>query len=37
MSFKKEIREIQDYLKEGINFKDITTLIVNPKALNISN
>jgi adenine phosphoribosyltransferase len=34
MDLKKEIREIQDYPKEGINFKDITTLIKNPKALN---
>lgn len=34
MDLKKEIREIQDYPKAGINFKDITTLINNPKALN---
>jgi adenine phosphoribosyltransferase len=34
MDLKKEIREIQDYPKEGINFKDITTLIKNPRALN---
>jgi adenine phosphoribosyltransferase len=34
MDLKKEIREIQDYPKEGICFKDITTLIGNPKALN---
>ncbi|NQU52801.1 MAG: adenine phosphoribosyltransferase [Bacteroidetes bacterium] len=34
MDLKKEIREIQDYPKEGINFKDITTLINNPEALN---
>lgn len=34
MDLKKEIREIQDYPKEGINFKDITTLIKNSKALN---
>lgn len=34
MDLKKEIREIQDYPKEGINFKDITTLINNQKALN---
>jgi adenine phosphoribosyltransferase len=33
MDLKKEIREIQDYPKAGINFKDITTLISNPKAL----
>lgn len=32
MDLKKEIREIQDYPKEGISFKDITTLIKNPKA-----
>ena len=29
MDLKKEIREIQDYPKKGINFKDITTLIKN--------
>lgn len=34
MDLKKEIREIQDFPKEGINFKDITTLIINKKALN---
>ena len=34
MNLKKEIREIQDYPKEGINFKDITTLINNQEALN---
>lgn len=34
MDLKKKIREIQDYPKNGINFKDITTLINNPKALN---
>ncbi|HCY77491.1 MAG TPA: adenine phosphoribosyltransferase [Ignavibacteriales bacterium] len=34
MDLKKEIREIQDYPKEGISFKDITTLIKNPIALN---
>lgn len=34
MDLKKKIREIQDYPKKGINFKDITTLINNPKALN---
>lgn len=32
MDLKKEIREIQDYPKEGINFKDITTLIKNNEA-----
>jgi len=34
MDLKKEIREIQDYPKEGISFKDITTLIKNPTAFN---
>lgn len=34
MDLKKEIREIQDYPKTGINFKDITTLIKNKDALN---
>jgi len=34
MDLKKEIREIPDYPKEGINFKDITTLIKNPTAFN---
>jgi adenine phosphoribosyltransferase len=34
MDLKKEIREIQDYPKEGISFKDITTLIKNNKAFN---
>lgn len=34
MDLKKEIREIQDYPKEGINFKDITTLIKNKTAFN---
>lgn len=34
MDLKKEIREIQDYPKEGISFKDITTLIKNSEALN---
>jgi len=34
MDLKKQIREIQDYPKEGINFKDITTLIKNSEALN---
>lgn len=32
MDLKKEIREIQDYPKEGISFKDITTLIKNKDA-----
>jgi adenine phosphoribosyltransferase len=34
MDLKKEIREIQDYPKKGINFKDITTLTKNKDALN---
>lgn len=34
MNLKKEIREIQDYPKEGISFKDITTLIKNREAFN---
>ena len=34
MDLKKEIREIQDYPKEGISFKDITTLISNKDAFN---
>jgi adenine phosphoribosyltransferase len=34
MDLKSEIREIQDYPKEGISFKDITTLIKNKDALN---
>lgn len=33
MDLKKEIREIQDYPKEGISFKDITTLFKNKDAL----
>ncbi len=32
MDLKQEIREIQDYPKKGINFKDITTLIGNKDA-----
>lgn len=34
MDLKKEIREIQDYPKEGINFKDLTTLFKNNIAFN---
>ena len=34
MDLKKEIREIQDYPKEGINFKDLTTLVKNNEAFN---
>lgn len=32
MDLKKTIREIPDYPCEGINFKDITTLLKNPAA-----
>jgi adenine phosphoribosyltransferase len=32
MNLKNEIREIPDYPKEGINFKDITTLLKNAEA-----
>lgn len=32
MDIKKEIREIPDFPKEGINFKDITTLLKNKEA-----
>jgi adenine phosphoribosyltransferase len=34
MDLKSQIREIEDYPKEGISFKDITTLIKNKDALN---
>lgn len=34
MNLKNEIREVPDYPKAGINFKDITTLIKNPVAFN---
>lgn len=33
MDLKKEIREIPDYPKVGINFKDVTTLFKNGEAL----
>ena len=33
MDLKKEIREVMDYPKEGISFKDITTLVKNKNAL----
>ena len=33
MDLKKEIREIPNYPKEGINFKDVTTLFKNKEAL----
>ncbi len=32
MSLKKYIRDVQDFPKEGILFKDITPLLLNPKA-----
>lgn len=34
MNLKKQIREIPDFPKEGINFKDITTLLKNREAFN---
>jgi len=34
MDLKKYIRSIHDYPKKGILFRDITTLIKNPKAFN---
>lgn len=34
MDLKKEIREVQDYPRVGISFKDITTLINNNSAFN---
>jgi adenine phosphoribosyltransferase len=36
MDLKKYIRSIQDYPKNGILFRDITTLIKDPKAFNYS-
>ena len=36
MDLKKHIRSIQDYPKKGILFRDITTLIENPKAFNFA-
>ena len=36
MDLKKYIRSIQDYPKKGILFRDITTLIENPKAFNFA-
>ncbi len=33
MDLKKEIREIPDYPKEGISFKDVTTLFKNREAV----
>lgn len=34
MSLEKYIREVQDFPKEGIMFKDITPLLLNPVARN---
>lgn len=34
MDFKKQIREVPDFPKEGISFKDITTLLKNNEAFN---
>ncbi len=34
LDLKKYIRSVKDFPKEGINFKDITTLLQNPEALN---
>lgn len=34
MNLKKEIREVPNFPKEGINFKDITTLLKNKYAFN---
>ncbi|WP_300022357.1 adenine phosphoribosyltransferase [uncultured Maribacter sp.] len=34
MDFKSFIRDVPDFPKEGIIFKDITLLLQNPKALN---
>ena len=33
MNLKEHVREIQDFPKEGILFRDITTVLKNPKAL----
>ena len=33
MDFKEKIRVIEDFPKEGISFKDITTLIADGEAL----
>ena len=32
MNIKSYIRDIQDFPKKGINFKDITPLLINPEA-----
>ena len=34
MEFRSYIREISDFPKEGIKYKDITPLLMNPKAMN---
>ena len=36
MDLKKYIRSVQDYPKKGILFRDITTLIKEPKAFNFA-
>ena len=36
MNLKRYIRSIKDYPKKGIIFRDITTLIENPKSLNFT-
>ena len=36
MDLKKYIRTIKDYPKKGILFRDITTLVKNPKAFNFA-
>ncbi|OHX64064.1 adenine phosphoribosyltransferase [Flammeovirga pacifica] len=33
MDLKKYIRDIEDFPKPGIGFKDITTLLIDPKAM----
>lgn len=33
MDLKKKIREIKDWPKKGVNFKDITPMLEDPKAL----
>ena len=37
MDLKKHIRSIPDYPKKGILFRDITTLIKDPKAFKYTN
>ncbi len=34
MDFKSKIREIRDYPREGINYKDISTLLIDNEAYN---